>query len=406
MTNRVLIASLLPLTLVTGCNASAFAPVNSSSAVGDLSRAAQPAIVYRLLHSFGRGSDGVTPVGELVDLDGKLYGVTEYGGKYGNGSVFRIAPGGAEIVVHSFGKRPDGEHPADGLVVADGVLYGTTRVGGEYDTGTVFRITYNKGTYTEKVIHDFGSGGDGSTPMARLLAVTHGNTTELYGTTSAGGAHGGGGTAFELRPKGKNAESVIHSFGLDADGTAPLAGLIAVNGSLYGTTSAGGGTGDGTIFRMSMRGFETILADLDCTNGKEPVARMTAVGDTLYGTAEMGGASACATNYGSVFSIDTGGVLRTVYDFGATPAGENPEASLTATNGTFYSTTYDGGKSGFGTIFSLTPAGGEKDLHDFAGTPDGAYPLAAPLRFEGEFYGTTSSGGKYGGGIVYAFTHY
>ena len=47
-------------------------------------------------------------------------------------------------------------------------------------------------------------------------------------------------------------EKVLHSFGYGSDGATPLAGLIDVNGTLYGTTSAGGTYGDGTVFALKL----------------------------------------------------------------------------------------------------------------------------------------------------------
>jgi uncharacterized repeat protein (TIGR03803 family) len=402
---RTLIAAAVLIAALTACDRIAVAPPTSSSSLAVDQNALHPAF-YRILHNFGRGTDGVTPVGDLTSSNGKLYGVTEYGGTSGNGTVFQMGAGGGEVVLHNFGKRPDGEHPADGLLNVNGAFYGTTRLGGENDEGTVFGITAStNGQYKEKVMHDFGSGTDGAMPMGRLVAITHGKATELYGTTTAGGKYAGQGTVFEISTSGHFIEHVIHSFGLSGDGAAPEAGLVALRGLLYGTTSVGGGSGDGTIFRMTDRGSETLLADLNCTDGKEPVSRLTALGSTLYGTTEKGGSYECATNYGSVFSIDTGGLIRTVYDFGALPDGESPEADLTSNSGSFYSTTYSGGANGLGTLFRLTPGGKETPLYSFGGKSDGASPAAAPLRLGAAFYGTTSAGGKYGGGIVYSFTH-
>ncbi len=69
----------------------------------------------------------------------------------------------------------------------------------------------------------------------------------LYGTTSAGGTYGKG-IVFSLSLTGS--ETALHSFGYGSDGATPLAGLIDVNGTLYGTTSAGGTHGDGTVFAL------------------------------------------------------------------------------------------------------------------------------------------------------------
>ncbi len=69
----------------------------------------------------------------------------------------------------------------------------------------------------------------------------------LYGTTTAGGASGQG-TVFKLDG---NKETVLYSFAGGADGADPQAALIMdAAGNLYGTTSAGGPAGNGTVFEL------------------------------------------------------------------------------------------------------------------------------------------------------------
>src|SRR5262249_31939691 len=149
-----------------------------------------------------------------------------------------------------------GNHPQASLVNAEGTMYGTTVTGGEYfsskggrEGGTVFNITTSG---IEKVLHSFGSPSDGVSPQASLIYV---NGT-LYGTTYAGGTRGTG-TVFGITPTGT--EKVIHSFGSRLDGANPEAALIYVNGVLYGTTAGGGAYGKGTIFKMSLSGREKVL---------------------------------------------------------------------------------------------------------------------------------------------------
>ena len=45
-----------------------------------------------MLHSF-TGTGGGVPQGDLIrDAQGNLYGTTKYGGAYGDGTVFKLAP--------------------------------------------------------------------------------------------------------------------------------------------------------------------------------------------------------------------------------------------------------------------------------------------------------------------------
>jgi uncharacterized repeat protein (TIGR03803 family) len=97
------------------------------------------------------------------------------------------------------------------------------------------------------VLHSFGSySGDGEEPEYAGLIHVQG---ALYGTTARGGGTNAGGTVFKITPSGK--EAVLYNFP-HGSGSAyqPEAGLIDVNGKLYGTTYYGGAYGDGTVFAM------------------------------------------------------------------------------------------------------------------------------------------------------------
>ncbi|HKU80583.1 MAG TPA: choice-of-anchor tandem repeat GloVer-containing protein, partial [Candidatus Tumulicola sp.] len=198
---------------------------------------------------------------------------------------------------------------------------------------------------------------DGSGPRATLVNV---NGT-FFGTTYGGGANcsssGGCGTVFAISPSG--AESVVHSFGAGSDGVHPAAGLVDVNGTLYGTTVYGGANGDGTVFAIPRFGPLTVLYSFaGGSDGASPRAGLLNVNGTLYGTTSAGGAS-CGTNFGcgTVFSITTSGTETVLHGFGGTSAadGANPYAGLVRLNGKLYGTTLFGGANNAGTVFSLTP---------------------------------------------------
>ncbi len=152
----------------------------------------------KVLHTFGNGSDGRFPGAALIEAGGRFYGTTTGGGKYpctpnlGCGTVFSITAAGTEKVLHNFGRGSDGSAPAASLLDVRGTLYGTTSGGGTCGHGTIFSISQ---TGKEKVLHNFGHGSDGSAPAASLLDVKG----TLYGTTTGGGTDGGG-TVFALRP--------------------------------------------------------------------------------------------------------------------------------------------------------------------------------------------------------------
>ena len=112
---------------------------------------------------------------------------------------------------------------------------------------------------------------------------------------------------------------------------------------------------------------------------------------------------------GTFFRVTLSGKEKTLHSFGSKHDRAGPSGSLVEVNGTFYGTTYYGGKISMGAVFELTPSGDEKVIHSFAGAPDGAFPLAGLVDVGGALYGTTWGGGtnasKYQGwGTVYRIT--
>jgi uncharacterized repeat protein (TIGR03803 family) len=182
--------------------------------------------------------------------DGSFYGTTSMGGANSVGTVFRITPSGSETNLHSFSGSPDGANPLAGLVQgSDGSFYGTTSGGGANGGGIVFRISPS-GAYTN--LHSFGNFPDGVGPNAGLVEGSDGT---FYGTTVSGGANSVG-TVFRISPSGS--ETNLHSFGNFPDGANPNAGLVqGGDGSFYGTTKFGGAntncfSGCGTVFKFSV----------------------------------------------------------------------------------------------------------------------------------------------------------
>ncbi len=359
-----------------------------------------------VLHSFGSGgSDGRYPQADLIDVKGTLYGTTEVGGSYGNGSVFSVNPTtGAETVVYSFAGDPDGYLPVARVIDVKGTLYGTTGYGGgvndtycESGCGTVFSLDPKTGT--ETVLHAFGNGTDGEIPVAGLIDVRG----VLYGTTKEGGA-GGSGTVFSVNPT-TGSETVVYSFcGQQncTDGVYPQAGLIDVKGTLYGTTELGGSHGYGTVFSVNpTTGAEAVVYSFaGDPDGYIPVGSVMDVKGTLYGTTENGG----SYNDGTVFALDLSSGAETVlHSFGSGSDGDYPNASLIHVGGVLYSTTKAGGTYGDGTVFSFKlKTGAETVVYSFAGGTDGGGPLASLVDVKGSLYGTTDLGGTYDYGTVFA----
>jgi uncharacterized repeat protein (TIGR03803 family) len=238
---------------------------------------------------------------------------------------------------------------------------------------------------------------DGAFPDAGVVLDS---TGDVYGTTFYGGASGQG-TVFKVTAKG--AETVLYSFTGQSDGSEPNAGLVRDSkGNLYGTTTSGGNfnpyvcnTGCGTVFEVTALGTEIVVYRFlaNGTDGYFPSAGVIRDSNgNLYGTTVYGGAS----GQGAVFELNSNGAEKLLHNFGGAD-GASPEASLVRNfKGNLYGTTAHGGASGQGTVFEITAAGLETVLHSFvAGNADGGTPLAGLVRdSSGNFYGTTAAGGK------------
>lgn len=308
--------------------------------------------------------------------------------------------------LYSFkGSQHDGGIPEASLLAMNGVLYGTRVVGGSRDNGTVFDLSTSG---KERVLYSFygvgdGSGTDSATPFAGLVEMNG----ALYGTTYAGGlrcGHGSEcGTVLEVSTAGS--ERVVYRFKKHHDGSGPTAGLINVNGVLYGTTQDGGTRGQGTVFAITTSGEKTVLHSFTggSSDGAYPIAGLSDVKGTLYGTAEDGGAN----NDGSVFAITTSGKETTLYSFKSGRDGAYPQAVLINVKDTLYGTTFGGGGlgcgsfDGCGTVFKMRPSGKETVLYRFKGGTDGAQPYAGLINVKGILYGTTGGGGTTGNGTVF-----
>jgi uncharacterized repeat protein (TIGR03803 family) len=176
---------------------------------------------------------------------------------------------------------------------SSGNLYGTASAAGVSNDGAVFELAQGTGTIT--TLASF-NGADGQDPRAGLVMDASGN---LYGTTSAGGASSDG-TVFELA-KGGGTITALASFS-GADGANPYGALIMDgSGNLYGTTKAGGAHGKGTVFELAQgSGAITTLASFNGADGANPYASLLINGrGNLYGTTTEGGFA----GFGTVFEL-------------------------------------------------------------------------------------------------------
>jgi uncharacterized repeat protein (TIGR03803 family) len=383
------------------------------------------------VYAFPGGAGGAGPRGGvLIAADGGMFGVTDEGGNTNTGkclqstcgTVFELVPEGSGFsatVIHRF-HGADGANPQAGLIVErSGKLFGTTSGGGTAaGAGTVFELARAGSAYTARVIHRFGSAGDGSDPEASLLEDSRG---DLFGTTRAGGGACSCGVIFELTPYlGGYREQVLYRFQGGMDGADPRAALIADrNGNLFGTTYGGGGgttclNGCGTLLMLvhGRSGYqESVLHRFagGHADGAHPQASLyEGLEGALAGTTRSGGRGYCPDGCGVVFRYSRLGE-RIVHDFAGRTAGALPRSNVIVySNGEMFGATYASGvRTGrfYGTVYQLTLKQGAytlTTLYSFGTTqPDGQNPEGSlVLDRSGNLVGTTVAGGA-GYGTVF-----
>ncbi len=320
---------------------------------------------YAVLRSFDRANDGAEPTGGvIVGSDGAVYGTTFRGGRQDSGVVFRVARDGSDYrVLHHFASSNDCRNPQSELLEAkDGWLYGTTTGGGGNARGGVFKIRRDGTGYM--IVTGFFSGqrDDPQRPVGGLIQLPDG---AFAGTTRQGGLKDNG-TIFRLEASGKFI--VLKSLGLVADGIMQPEGtlLFGSDGLLYGTCTLGGTTGAGAVFRLAADGSGfAIVHHFGTTvdSARQPSAGLVEAADgSLLGTSFAGGSA----NLGAIYRLKReGGGCETLHSMGVD--GNRSRSVLTpGSPGRFYSATLNGGRNGFGVVYELampdlTPAPAKKD---------------------------------------------
>lgn len=391
---------------------------------------------YVNLHSFA-GNYGSTPQAGLLLNDKTLYGTTFAGGSSSNGTVFAvntdgsdftnlyrfsnlttitnqvvIPPGTITFTEYSY-TNSDGANPEAALVLSGQTLYGTTSAGGSGGVGTVFAINTDGIGFTN--LHTF-SGSDGASPSAGLILSGH----NLFGTTSAGGS-GSNGVVFTINTNGSGFKD-LHNFSkgnfdpnpynsvwTNGDGASPVSGLLISGSTLFGTASAGGASGAGTIFSLPTDGSSFANLYNFGAGGAIPLAGLILSSNTLYGMASVGGNG----GNGTIFSLETNGSSFTVlYNFSGDISsnfvnnadGAKPRSSLVLMGKTLYGTAPFEGSLNGGTIFAINTDGtGFTLLHEFTSV-DGFEPFAGLSLSGNTLYGTTTMGGSSNAGVVFSLS--
>ncbi|MBL9171392.1 MAG: hypothetical protein JNN07_26905 [Verrucomicrobiales bacterium] len=169
-----------------------------------------------------------------------------------------------------------------GLTFSEGTLYGV----GE----TIYKMSTNGSDFS--VVHSFSGGSEGEVPVGRV--VVSGGT--IYGVTTRGGTNlsnfrGGDGILYRIDTSGSNFSVLRRLNGRVRDGYQPRFGMVLAEGMLYGTTSGGGASDSGTIFRISTNGngYQNIHSFKPATEGSQPQTELTIIGNRLFGTTSFGG---------------------------------------------------------------------------------------------------------------------
>lgn len=362
---------------------------------------AAPAQTVSTIYQFSSGSNPNYPVGVMAQgRDGNFYGITLSGGGPANqGAIYKISSAGVLTSLHAMAQS-DGTTCSGLTLGTDGNFYGTCHNGGTNDYGTLFKVT-SAGVLT--VLHNFaaqGSTSDGCEPLAPPIQASNG---DFYGTTSFCGANNYG-TVYKLTPAGAYSllysfqgppndtllplgliegtdgdlwglgngwiisnggvfkitlagkESLVYAFKGDPDGAGPYTNLIqGSNGDFYGTTEEGGSAQEGTIFQVTAGGKETVLYSFpNQTDGAYPSLPLTqGPNGMLYGAATDCAGGGCSQ--AGLFDITTKGAYKNLYLYPlvCSNCGQPEAPLLLSTNGTFYSTTEQGG-TGAGSFYSLS----------------------------------------------------
>jgi uncharacterized repeat protein (TIGR03803 family) len=332
--------------------------------VFELSPSSNGTWTEKLIYDFSLGGypTGFLPFGGVVfDSKGNLYGTTLTGGANFAGLVFQLSPASdgtwTETVIYNFTGGADGGNLfASGLIVdSAGNVYGNSNGGGAYGLGAIFEIVAGpNGTWTEKVLHSFQGGTDGSNPYSNPVVMSA--SGKIYGATAGGGAHDFG-VVYELAPQsdGSWSEKIIYAF-TGANGLiGPFGGLVLDNaGNLYSAYAFG-------VFELMPQ-----------TNGTW--------------------------------------TEKTLHTFPGNPDGAYPEGVIFDKSGNLYGTTNSGGVHR-GAVFRLSPGsnGSWSEQIPYRFQPngvDGTFPQFGTLAVDasGNVYGSTPSGGSASQGVVFEIT--
>ncbi len=331
----------------------------------------------------------------LAHSDGKLYGSTEFGGTFGQGTLFKIGTDGSNFTsLHAFADS-DGSKPSGQLAeAADGSIWGTTASGGAEGIGTVFSITQSGALTTRVHFTDTTGIISGASPIGGLSL---GANNKLIGTASAGGP-GNNGLLFEVDLAGNY--TILDRFTSNLGWAPSGAPATSPQGELLFSLAFGGDAGNGTIAQILDTGTIQLKTSLSDAAGAIPNGTLSSWGSNTIGLSTRD----ATTGRGSVFSLAPNGTLTSLSAFTST-AGEDFQGPLLATANEAYGVSLAGGLGNNGTLFKVAADSTLTRVFSFSGTSGtrkGSRPRA-PLarRDDGTLYGVTENGGSSNLGTLY-----
>ena len=389
--------------------------VGLSAALAAFYASPAAAATFQVIYTFQGNPDARASVSDLLVVGGQLYGTSLFGGHGcdpdGCGTVFTVDPNtGTERVLHRFTAKGDGNtagfEPDNSLAYTGQAMLGTARtnVGGGALGSVVFKI--NRETGHERIQTTIDDSGGFAAPT-----YDRGNVYLAAYSGGSGSCTGGCRTIVQVDPR-TQAHSVVYQFAGGDDGANPISPMLVDGPIMYGTTSAGGNAGGGgTIFKFDpATGTHTVLYSFDgAANGLGPRGHLIVDSGKLYGITEDGGKTGCNGGCGIAYSFDLATHALTVLHLFVDKTGNNPMGGVTMDGGLLYGTTYTGGANHIGTAFTIDPGSGKyADIHDFgnaAGDTIGYAPFSGLVAIGTTLYGTTSGGGgpNYAG-TVYSIT--
>lgn len=340
-----------------------------------------------ILHQFSGGVDGAQPNAGVINYNGSLVGTTWSSPTAG--TFFVLEPNGAfySAIIPAI---VSSNNPQGLTTAVDGEIYGvSTGLGGSYGMGEIYR---SNGTLTP--LHAF-TGPDGAYPMSAMI---RGPNEYLFGTTSGGGASNAG-TIFRLALDGTL--TTLHSFDGGLGGNAPVAMIAAADGSLVGITQRGGAFGNGVLFQL-IGSQMTVLSHFPI--GLGPASLMQASNSMIYITtlATTAHGGCIVRTAPSSWSIVVLRCLTRTFE------GESA-GTLLEVDGVLYGASQSGGLLSGGTLFKM--ALDEQTtavLHSFNNDGNGWSPRSPLVQVGGDLVGATRYGGlscidNSGCGVVFKY---